>query len=402
MALAPPTRVNYFDRQFIRLAELRDEQAYHLGIHRRHNLSHHSWGIVSGLEIVTEQDGRPALQPGLAVDGYGRELLLLERRAIDREDFDRYGTSRLDLWLEYELEFADDRLAPVECGEADPRRRYRAIERAHVAMTRGGALPDPRRPPGVPADVLTQEPSLSTSDDPRDRWPVYLGRIVMTLQPSGPPRFTVDIADRVYAGLNAAVIDHPGNAARIELGLRPQDKETRVIEGDEVTYVAGPQRDFAVFVPGTGTTLDPVLDPVLSVDAAATHVRGDATVHGNLILDGAALQFPDNSDGEPASVEHPTIYRTTDGSDELRIDIGSLNAAKRRLVVGATKDGEFVRALEVAFVDSTGATPTAIVTVYGDLRIEGTIKSPDVRTRTVTAEVAALLTGMVQAGIASA
>ena len=54
-----------------------------------------------GLEIVNEQDGRPALRPGLAVDGYGRELLLLERRVIDREDFDRYGTSRLDLWLAY-------------------------------------------------------------------------------------------------------------------------------------------------------------------------------------------------------------------------------------------------------------------------------------------------------------
>src|SRR5437016_875517 len=107
MPLAPPTRVNYFDRQFIRLAELKDEQAYHLEIHRRHDLSHHSWGIVLGLEIIKEQDGRPGLRPGVAVDGYGRELLLLERRVIDREDFDRYGTSRLDLWLEYELEFTD-------------------------------------------------------------------------------------------------------------------------------------------------------------------------------------------------------------------------------------------------------------------------------------------------------
>jgi hypothetical protein len=398
MPLAPPTRVNYFDRQFIRLAELKDEQAYHLEIHRRHNLSHHSWGIVIGLEIVKEQDGRPALRPGLAVDGYGRELLLLERRVINREDFDRYGTSRLDLWLEYELEFADDRLAPVECGETDPRRRYRAIERAHVAMTRGGALPDPRRPPGVPADVLAQDPSLSTSDDPRDRWPVYLGRIIMVLPPSGPPEFTVDTADRVYAGLNAAAIDHPGNASRIELGLRPQHPETRTIDGETVEYQRGPQRDFAVFVPGT----DKPLEPVLAVDNNATHIRGDATVHGNLILDGASLQFPDNSDGHPSSVDSPTIYRTTDGSDELRIDMGSQDAAKRRLVIGATKDGKFMPALEVAFVDSTGPAPTsAIVTVYGDLRIMGTVKSPDVRTRTVTEEVAALLTGMVQAGIAS-
>ena len=30
MSAAPAIRVNYFDRQFIRLAELRDEQAYHL------------------------------------------------------------------------------------------------------------------------------------------------------------------------------------------------------------------------------------------------------------------------------------------------------------------------------------------------------------------------------------
>src|SRR3989442_927644 len=137
MAVAPASRVNYFDRQFIRLAELQDEQEYHRQLRRRHNLSHHSWGIVLGLEIVLEQDGRPALRPGVAIDGYGRELLLLDRRVVGREDFDRYVTSRLDLWLEYQLEYADDRLAPIECDGGDPRRRYRAIERAQVVLTRG-------------------------------------------------------------------------------------------------------------------------------------------------------------------------------------------------------------------------------------------------------------------------
>ena len=135
-------------------SKLRDEQAYHIALRRRHNLSHHSWGIVVGLEIVRDENGQPVLLPGLAIDGYGRELLSLERHTIGRDLFDRYGTSRLDLWLEYLLEFADDRLAPVECDGGDPRRRYRAIERAQVIPTRGGAKPDPRRPPHVPADAL--------------------------------------------------------------------------------------------------------------------------------------------------------------------------------------------------------------------------------------------------------
>lgn len=400
MPLAPPTRVNYFDRQFIRLAELRDEQTYHLELRRRHNLSHHSWGIVQGLDILTEQDGRAALRPGLAVDGYGRELLLIERKVFDRADFDRMGTSRLDVWLEYDLAFSDDRLAPVECDAKDPRRKYRATEGAQVVVTRGGALPDPRHPPGVPAEVLEQDPSLVTTDDARDRWPVYLGRIIMSVPASGPPQFSIDAADRVFTGLNAAVIDHPGNAARIELGLRPQHVETRTAGGQAVSYVEGSGRDFAVFVPGQPTT-DP-LQPTLAIEGDGTQIRGTAVVHGNLVLDGAALQFTQASQGRPESVDQPAIYRTKEfGADELRIDIGSLDVANRRFVIGASKDGKFVAALEITFVDTTAPTPRAIVTVKGDLRIDGTIASPDVRTRTVTEEVAALLTGMVQAGIAA-
>lgn len=398
MPLAPPTRVNYFDRQFIRVADMADEQAYHIELRRRHNLAHHSWGIVLGLEILKDQDGRPAVRPGIAVDGYGRELFLLQRELVGRETFDRYGTMRLDLWLEYQLEFADDRLAPVECDGGDPRRRYRAIERAQVTYTRGGARPDPHRPPNVPADDL-DDPLLSTSDDPRRRWPVYLGRIVMDLPANGAPTFTVDAADRVYVGLNAEIIEHPGNAGRIELGRRPTDVDTRTIDDAEVDYAAGSDRDFAVFVPGA----DAPLQPTISIDANGTQIRGSATIHGNLVLDGASLQFPDATDASaPGTGDQPAIYRASENGDELRIDMGSLNGGDRRLVLGATKDGKFLPAMEIYFPQSMAAgSSTPVVTIYGDLRIVGTIQSDDMRTRTVTEEVAALLTGMVQAGIAS-
>ena len=55
------SRVNYHERQFIRLAEMCDEQAYHRQLHRRHNLTHHAWGIVAGLELVVN-DGLPQVR----------------------------------------------------------------------------------------------------------------------------------------------------------------------------------------------------------------------------------------------------------------------------------------------------------------------------------------------------
>lgn len=397
MAVDPATRVNYFDRQFIRLAELRDEQAYHMQLRRRHNLSHHSWGIVLGLEIVKQDDGRPAVRPGLAVDGYGRELLLTSGRAVGRDVFDRYGTSRLDVWLEYQLELFDDRLAPVECDGGDSSRRYRAEERGVLVFTRGGARPDPRHPPGVPAEAF-EEPLLATPDDPRKRWPVYLGRIVMELPASGTPTFEIDTTDRVYVGLNAEVIDHPGNVARIELGRRPKADEERLVGDQQVVYEAGADRDFAVFVPRE----DGKPYPVLAVYPDDTQIRGATVVHGNLVLDGASLEFRESISGRDGEADgHPAIYRN-DNPDELRIDIGSVSGAGRSLVLGVTKDGDFKPALTISFPEGVAdASASARVIVHGDLRIEGTITCEDIRTRTVSEEVAALLTGMVQSGMAS-
>jgi hypothetical protein len=166
MSAVLASRVNYFERQFIRLAEMRDEQAYHRQLHRRHNLSHHSWGIVAGLELVLE-NGQPVVRPGFAVDGYGRDLLLVDRGVFRRDDFDRLGTARLDLWLEYQLDVVNDPASISACdvpqgdGASQP---FRAVERADIVAVRGGSLPDPRKPPGVPVTAL-DEPLLDKGID---------------------------------------------------------------------------------------------------------------------------------------------------------------------------------------------------------------------------------------------
>src|SRR5215207_6199504 len=70
------SRVRYTPRQFLGAQDFTDEQAYHLGMHRRHNIAHHTWGIVRGLELIVEDEDSLFVQPGFAVDGFGRELLL--------------------------------------------------------------------------------------------------------------------------------------------------------------------------------------------------------------------------------------------------------------------------------------------------------------------------------------
>jgi hypothetical protein len=398
MTAIPASRVNYSEHQYLRLAEFHDEQAYHIALRRRHNLSHHSWGIVTGLELVLEQKV-PVVRPGLAIDGYGRELLLLDRFTVDRPVFDRYGTNRLDLWLEYDLAGADAGAPAATCDPATPRQQYRAIERARVVVERASAGPvEPRRPEIVPAEALDAVIG-ATPDDPLRRWPVYLGRLGMKISEAGTPEYTVVPAGLPYIGLNAEIIDHPGNASRLELGRAdPSVDDRRDIGGETCVYKGETGREFAVFVPPDDGDLSS-LKPTIAVTDGATQIRGTTVVHGNLVLDGSSLLFLNAVAEKDVDVtEGPAIYRVAAGGDELRIDFGDSALAVRRFVLGLTKDGQFQPALEITLENGKSA-PT--VTVKGDFRVEGTFAGNDIRLRTLSQDLIPQLAAMLQLGILS-
>jgi hypothetical protein len=397
MTAVPAMRVNYFDRQYLRLAEFQDEQAYHIALRRRHNRSHHSWGIVTGLAIVKEGDVL-VLLPGLAVDGYGRELMLADRTTIDRSVFDRYGATRLDVWLEYELGSADANAPPDMCDPLSAGHQYRAIETAHVTFERASAADvDARSPRAVPADVVAA--SLpDTPDDPKQRWPVYLGRVSMKLGANGAAELAPEQTALAYVGLNAELIDHPANSSRIELGHRsvpPASADQRDIAGETWTYQGEAKRAFAVFIPGTDP--DTALAPTISVTDESTQIRGTAEIHGDLVLDGTTLLFPTGvPEARVAADEGPAIYRATNGGDELRIDLGDAANAARRLVIGVTKDGQFRSVLEI--VMPTDNSP-AQVTITGDLHVQGSFTGPDIRLRTLSQDLIPQLAAMLQVGV---
>ena len=69
-------RVNYFVGQLLGLDDFRVEQQYHREKRKMHNRFLHGWGVVSGLQ-VSVADGALRVEPGLALDCEGNEVLVL-------------------------------------------------------------------------------------------------------------------------------------------------------------------------------------------------------------------------------------------------------------------------------------------------------------------------------------
>jgi 6-phosphogluconolactonase (cycloisomerase 2 family) len=86
--LATDERLNYFTGQFLAERDFRAEQEYQIGKHRQHNRYLHGYGTVCGLKIVEHpnpecQERFVILEPGLALDCCGREIVVKEKVYID-------------------------------------------------------------------------------------------------------------------------------------------------------------------------------------------------------------------------------------------------------------------------------------------------------------------------------
>ena len=85
--MADIKRLNYFNYQFLVENDFSDEQTYHLGMRRRHNIVLHSWGIADGLAVSKTGDKEVTISPGLAIDNTGREIVLLDPVTVDLTSF---------------------------------------------------------------------------------------------------------------------------------------------------------------------------------------------------------------------------------------------------------------------------------------------------------------------------
>ena len=71
------SRNHYFNGKLLTTRDLKDEQDYFLGKHRRHNRYLHGAGVVLGLEAAT-MENRVQIHPGYALDCAGNEIIIPE------------------------------------------------------------------------------------------------------------------------------------------------------------------------------------------------------------------------------------------------------------------------------------------------------------------------------------
>ncbi|MCB8986628.1 MAG: hypothetical protein H6661_02635 [Ardenticatenaceae bacterium] len=326
------TRPNYYQGQFLGAQDFNDELAYHRDMRRRHNLGPHTWGIVVGLELVEKpkESGTGVdvfLQPGTAVDGYGREIIVLHSTQLSPSDFLRFATdNHYDIWIAYDEAQTSRAASGYElCNTANQFDRLQESFRLFVkpafpqpdGVIVDGALREPPSPTNT--DDLTIPPDKSVPyqelpDDFRERWMLRLGSVRWDgtdFLAAAPGKLS---EERVYVGGVTAVLLAP--AAQLTIRDRATDPLTPTDDGVAVT-----------------------------LEGSLTGLRA-ITAKANLNVDGGLLDFrqADGSDAEQFSLERAEWVN----GEELRVRIGTKTNGENRLVVGPqTSDTNFDLALAV-------------------------------------------------------
>lgn len=181
-------RLNYFTGQFLAERDLRAEQEYHIAKHRQHNRYLHGHGTVCGLKVAQHpnpacRDRFVVLEPGLALDCCGREIVvhepvyvdLVEALAAQKADPTITGQHLLLslCYSECKTEFVPALYAECGCTDTgcEANRIYEGFE-IEAKLVDDSKLPKPKGgdPSGMQLDwttTLTTDKALRVAIDPK-------------------------------------------------------------------------------------------------------------------------------------------------------------------------------------------------------------------------------------------
>ena len=231
-------RIRYSEGQAVSLSSLQAEQQYLIGARRRHNLAQHDWGIVRGLAL-RDNFGSILVDPGVAIDGFGRELIVPAEVLIAPGYLVQLDADSIAAFLVYSL--ADQ---PACNGP-------RTAEQALVRLMSGTAADfDPRQPPCAPVN-RAPSPVAVPPDDPAVEWPVFLGMILRDAP--GATTFHVDTEPpdvRPYAGLRGENIASPSGFTEVQVGAEKAGDNRAFAVSTRDAAGKGPNERFSLDIDG--------------------------------------------------------------------------------------------------------------------------------------------------------
>lgn len=242
-------RVHFYERQYLRALDLVAEQTYHLEMRRRLNVALHLWGIVSGFDVAKGAivPGAPEqfiVSPGMAIDGFGREIVSAQAYALSSEDLRR---NRIQVAGDYWLSIAYRRELTTPpspgyrlCNLDDQFTRWRET----VAFLITAANPTPSSAPDLTGPL---------PDDPATHdWPVVLGKVRVVSSGGNLEIGDAWLEGRTYVGSRTERLVSP--VASLPAGTAESLRPIR-IEADGLAV-----KDFAVgenFVVNPGDVITP-------------------------------------------------------------------------------------------------------------------------------------------------
>jgi hypothetical protein len=314
MNAADIKRLKFYEKQFLRVRDFRDEQAYHIEMRRRHQIAHHTWGIVVGLQMTPEPTSKSwSVAPGLAVDGFGREIVVPEAEALDRNQIAAVlppGKTTLKIWIAYRTETTDRPPRGYKVCDGDDQ-FTRVRETFRLIYQDDPPTRDQKSPP-LPYEALSDEPS-------RAPWPVYIGTI--TWDAAQQAITAVDMTGRRYVGNITSEILAPAGTLQIrdratETPLKAADAGVavmlegslslkRLLTAEQDAHIHG-NVGVGTIDPKTKLHIDGGTDATLNPDSGYLVI---GAVNGvNLVLDNDALMARDNGSASPLRLQ-------TDGGD---------------------------------------------------------------------------------------
>jgi len=361
----PFERMNYFNGQRLTASDFRSEQDYQMRVRRSLNRALYSPGVVTGMEVEAHpaDTHRVIVQPGLAFDFLGREVILLEPREVTVSGSPS-TTPGIAFGNYLAISYAEERAQPVSDG-------------CRIAL----------RPAPCSGDLAWGAPTRIRAD-PRlqmlDAWPVdESGKIVLAQIELGPncEVRTINQGVRKYA-----MPAKPPTVRPISLeGEKDLDASNPKIlhfhiEGgypSAVTLHLRAARFSTLYYSQIGRhahELDLVLDEVAGLEEHQHTLEelqtDEAPAHSHVIR--ANVDDADNALETAGAEDFVNL------SDRVRMEVSSEGAHSHRIEGGATTDSApglpphshaFIASQAVPFGAQPPASPGPALTYFTDLQI---------------------------------
>lgn len=294
--MADVERATFFEGQVVGAADLNHTVAYGRDALARHQRSQHLWGIVTGLELAGEKRTTPggdpyvdvAAAPGLAIDGTGRAIVVVEEARLSDALFDQLNVAIADPEAYYPvfLEGRDREAtggAVAAVGRCERGGATRIAEGWEITFGRSGDELD-----------LDLQQTIEVGDGAgAGGWRILLGFVQWdaALARFKAVKDEVEGVGRRYAGVRAGEVQGAGGKLVLRSGARNEDgaPALEITSADDGLLAFGPQD-------ASGR-----VTPVLKVDTAGNlevtgkivgALAGGVQVESGVATDGMLLPLP--------------------------------------------------------------------------------------------------------------